>query len=56
LIDSLDAAISAGGEFCRSVSHDRVPTKETIGALQIMTYPEIARSVGLPTEQTERFS
>jgi HAD superfamily hydrolase (TIGR01549 family) len=56
LIDSLDIAISAGGEFCRSVSHDRVPTKETIGALQIMTYPEIARSVGLPPEQAERFT
>jgi phosphoglycolate phosphatase len=56
LIDSLDDAISAGEEFCRSVSHDRVPTKETIGALEIMTYPEIARSVGLPPGQTERFS
>jgi phosphoglycolate phosphatase len=56
LIDSLDVAISAGQEFCRFVSHDRVPTKETIGALEIMTYQEIARSVGLPHGQAERFS
>jgi phosphoglycolate phosphatase-like HAD superfamily hydrolase len=28
LIDSLDDAISVGGEFCRLISHDRVPTKK----------------------------
>jgi phosphoglycolate phosphatase-like HAD superfamily hydrolase len=56
LADSLDQAILASGEFCRSVSHGRAPTKETIGALEIMTYPEIARSVGLPSEQVDRFS
>jgi len=47
LIDSLGDAISVGGDFCRSISHDRVPTKETIGALDIMTYHELARSIGL---------
>ena len=41
LIDSLGDAISVGGDFCRSISHDRVPTKETIGALDIMTYYEL---------------
>jgi phosphoglycolate phosphatase len=56
LIDSLSNAISAGEEFCRSVAHDRVPTEETIGSLENMTYPEIARSIGLPPEQAERFS
>jgi phosphoglycolate phosphatase len=56
LADSLDQAILASEEFCRSVSHDRAPTEETIGALEVMTYPEIARSVGLPPEQVERFS
>jgi HAD superfamily hydrolase (TIGR01549 family) len=56
LVDSLSDAISAGGEFCRSVSYDPVPTKETIESLEIMTYPEIARSIGMPPEQAERFS
>jgi HAD superfamily hydrolase (TIGR01549 family) len=56
LADSIDHAILAGQEFCRSVCHDKAPTKETIGTLEIMTYPEIARSVGLPQEHIERFS
>jgi phosphoglycolate phosphatase-like HAD superfamily hydrolase len=56
LIDSLGDAISVGGDFCRSISHDRVPTKETIGALDIMTYHELARSIGLSPGQAERFS
>ena len=56
LIDSLNHAIAVGEEFCRSISHNRVPTKETIGSLEIMTYSEIARSIGLPPEQVERFS
>ena len=56
LIDSLSDAISAVEEFCRSVSHDRVPIKEIIRSIDIMTYSEIARSIGLSPEQTERFS
>lgn len=56
LIDSLGDAISVGAEFCRSVSHDRVPTEETIEALDILTYDELARSVGLSPEQAARFS
>jgi phosphoglycolate phosphatase len=55
LIDSLADAISAGREFCRAVSHDRMPTQESIGALEIMTYPAIARSVGLTPAQAEGF-
>jgi phosphoglycolate phosphatase len=56
LIDSLNHAISVGKEFCRLIAHDRVPTKETIGSLEIMTYSEIARSIGLPHDQVKRFS
>ena len=56
LIDSMADVISVGGDFCRSISHDRGPTKETIGALDIMTYYELARSVGLSRRQAERFS
>ncbi len=56
LVDSLGDAILIGAEFCRSVSHDRVPTKETIEALDILTYSELARSIGLSNEQAERFS
>jgi phosphoglycolate phosphatase len=55
LADSLEHAILAAEEFCRSVSHDRAPTRETIGSLEIATYAEIARSVGLPLEHIERF-
>ncbi len=56
LIDSLSTAISVGEEFCRSVAHDRLPTEETIESLEIMTYSEIARSIGLPPEQVDKFS
>ena len=56
LIDSLTDAIAVGGDFCRSISHDRVPSEETIGALDIMTYDELARSIGLSPGQVERFS
>ena len=56
LIDSLSTAISAGEEFCRWAAHDRLPTVETIGSLEITTYSEIAHSIGLPPEQVERFS
>jgi phosphoglycolate phosphatase len=56
LADSLEQAILASEEFCRSVSHDRAPTKETVEALEVMTYPEIARSVGLSPEKVDSFS
>jgi len=56
LIDSLSNAISAGEEFCRALAHDRLPTAETIGSLETMTYAEIGRSIGLQPEQAERFS
>ena len=57
LIDSLADAISVGGDFCRSISHDRMPTKKAIGSLDIMTYDEgLACSVKLSPGQAERFS
>jgi HAD superfamily hydrolase (TIGR01549 family) len=56
LVDSLSDAISAGAEFCRLVSYDPVPTKETIESLEIMTYSEIAHSIGMPPEQAQKFS
>ena len=55
LIDSMDDAVSAGEAFCQSISHNRLPTMETIVGLENMTYFELARSVGLPSEQVERF-
>jgi len=56
LIDSLDDALSAGEEFCRSVSHNRLPTKKIIATLENMTYDEIGRSVGLSPKLAEEFS
>jgi len=56
LTDSLADAISVGADFCRSISHDRMPTGKTIGALGIMTYHELARSIGLSPRQAEKFS
>ncbi len=55
LIDSLDNAISVGTEFCRSVSHNHTPTRETLEALDVATYDELARSLGLSNAQVERF-
>ena len=55
LIDSLSDAICVGEEFCRSVSHDRVPTKEIVESLENVTYPEIGRSIGLPSDQIDKF-
>jgi phosphoglycolate phosphatase len=56
LIDSLSDAISAGEEFCHSISHDPLPIEETIRSLENVTFPEIARSMGLSPEQAERFA
>ena len=55
LIDSLSDAICVGEEFCRGVSHDRVPTKEIVESLENVTYPEIGRSTGLPSDQIDKF-
>jgi phosphoglycolate phosphatase-like HAD superfamily hydrolase len=55
LIDSLGNAITVGQEFCRSIAHERLPTKATIRSLETMTYFELARSIGLPCDQAERF-
>ena len=56
LIDSLDDVITVSRAFCRSIFHDRMPSKETIGVLETMTYPGLARSVGLMPEQAELFT
>lgn len=55
LVDSLSNAVSFGEEFCHSIAHERVPTIATIRSLEIMTYSELARSIGLPPDQVERF-
>ena len=55
LIDSLGNAIAIGQEFCRSIDHERLPTKATIRSLETMTYFELARSIGLSRDQVERF-
>jgi len=56
LVDSLDDVVSASQAFCRSISHEHIPFKETIGTLETMTYPELARSVGLTPEQSELYA
>ena len=56
LIDSLGDALAVGAEFCRSVSHDQMPTKEIIEALDNVTYYEIARTIGLSDEQADSYS
>lgn len=56
LIDSLDEALSAGQAYCRSISHDRMPTRETIASLGNMTYTELGRAVGLRPDRAEAFS
>ena len=56
LIDSLDDALSVGREFCHMVSHDRVPTRETIIDLENMTYYELARSLGFSSELVDKFA
>ena len=48
LIDSLQDTIAIGEDFCRLVG--------TLETLDIMTYPAIVRSIGLPLVQAERFS
>jgi phosphoglycolate phosphatase len=55
LIDSLDSAISVGIEYCRSISHEQVPTKGIIEGLDTATYDELARSIGLPNDHVDKF-
>ena len=55
LIDSLAEAITVGIEYCRSISHERVPTKDIIEALDPATYDELARSIGLSDDRVDKF-
>ena len=56
LIDSLDDVINVSRTFCRSISHGRIPSKETLSVLENMTYPGLAHSVGLMHEQAKLFT
>ncbi len=56
LVDSLEAALSVGCEYCRSVNHDRLPTEAIIGSLEKMTYFDLARAIGLSEKGAERYS
>jgi HAD superfamily hydrolase (TIGR01549 family) len=56
LVDSLDEVISAGRDFCQSIGHERILNKEILTTLEPMTYGELARSIGLTTDQAESFS
>ncbi len=56
LIDSLDDVITVSRNFCRSISHGHIPSKETISVLENMTYPGLANSVGLMNEQAKLFT
>jgi len=55
LIDSLADAISVGTEFCHSISHERVPTKDIIEALDPATSDELARSIRLSDDRVDNF-
>lgn len=56
LIDSLQQVLSVSAEFCHSIGHVPVPTKETIKALDVMTYPELARTAGIPPRRIDAFT
>ena len=56
LNDSLQHAVSVGRAFCRSISHNRLPTAQTIASLRTMTYTELALSVGLTANQAEMYA
>lgn len=56
LIDSLQQVLSVSAEFCHSIGHAPVPTKETIETLDVMTYPELARTAGIPSPRIDAFT
>ena len=56
LVNSLDAVIRAGSDYCRSTGQGRLPDKETITALHPMTYDQLGRSIGLLSDRIESFS
>ena len=56
LVDSLDEVVKAGNAFCRSIGHDCIVNPETVTTLQPMTYEQLARSMGLPSDRIEACS
>ena len=56
LVDSMEGVISAGQDYCRSIGHRCRLNKALVAALHPMTYDQLARSIGLPSDQIEPFS
>ena len=56
LVDSLERTLSLSADFCRSIGHGRIPTRETIAMLDPMTYPELARSAGMPSLHIDAYT
>jgi phosphoglycolate phosphatase len=56
LVDSMEGVISAGQDYCRSIGHRCMLNKEMVTTLNPMTYDQLARSIGLSSDQIEPFS
>ena len=56
LVDSMEGVISAGQDYCRSIGHRCMLNKEMVATLNPMTYDQLARSIGLSSDQIEPFS
>ena len=56
LVDSMEGVISAGQDYCRSIGHGCMLNKALVATLNPMTYDQLARSIGLPSDQIEPFS
>jgi phosphoglycolate phosphatase len=56
LVDSMEGVISAGQDYCRSIGHGCMLNKEMVATLNPMTYDQLARSIGLSSDQIEPFS
>ena len=56
LIDSMEGVISAGQDYCRSIGHGCRLNKDMVASLNPMTYDQLARSIGLPSDLIEPFS
>jgi len=56
LVDSMEGVISAGQDYCRSIGHRCMLNKALVATLNPMTYDQLARSIGLPSDQIEPFS
>jgi phosphoglycolate phosphatase-like HAD superfamily hydrolase len=56
LVDSLQQVLSLSAAFCRSLGHGRAPDRNLIEALDVMTYPELARAAGIPPRHVDTFT